>query len=61
MFFAPHYIYGEIVVGGSARAGTIGMTIPIPVPMAFHSFGGRMQSLFGDHHVHGLKGGVRFR
>ena len=29
---------------------------PIPVPMAFHSFGGWKQSLFGDHSVHGMEG-----
>jgi malonate-semialdehyde dehydrogenase (acetylating) / methylmalonate-semialdehyde dehydrogenase len=33
--------------------------VPIPVPMAFHSFGGWKQSLFGDTHIHGPEG-VRF-
>jgi malonate-semialdehyde dehydrogenase (acetylating)/methylmalonate-semialdehyde dehydrogenase len=33
--------------------------VPIPVPMAFHSFGGWKRSLFGDHYVHGPEG-VRF-
>ena len=37
----------------------VGINIPIPVPMAFHSFGGWKRSLFGDHHIHGLEG-VRF-
>lgn len=41
------------------RAGMVGINVPIPVPMAFHSFGGWKRSLFGDHHVHG-KEGVRF-
>jgi malonate-semialdehyde dehydrogenase (acetylating) / methylmalonate-semialdehyde dehydrogenase len=39
--------------------GMVGVNIPIPVPMAFHSFGGWKRSLFGDHHVHGMDG-VRF-
>ncbi len=41
------------------RAGMVGINVAIPVPMAFHSFGGWKRSLFGDHHVHGLEG-VRF-
>ena len=52
--------------GDSARSfsnriqvGMVGVNIPIPVPMAFHSFGGWKRSLFGDHHMHGLEG-VRF-
>jgi malonate-semialdehyde dehydrogenase (acetylating)/methylmalonate-semialdehyde dehydrogenase len=36
--------------------GMIGVNVPIPVPMAFHSFGGWKHSLFGDHHVHGTEG-----
>ncbi|MGD9597217.1 MAG: CoA-acylating methylmalonate-semialdehyde dehydrogenase [Steroidobacteraceae bacterium] len=40
-------------------AGMVGVNIPIPVPMAFHSFGGWKRSLFGDTHVHGPEG-VRF-
>ncbi len=43
----------------SAKAGMIGVNVPIPVPMAFHSFGGWKRSLFGDHYVHGPEG-VRF-
>jgi malonate-semialdehyde dehydrogenase (acetylating)/methylmalonate-semialdehyde dehydrogenase len=39
--------------------GMIGINVPIPVPMAFHSFGGWKDSLFGDHHIHGAEG-VRF-
>ncbi len=41
------------------QAGMVGINIPIPVPMAFHSFGGWKRSLFGDHAVHGPEG-VRF-
>jgi malonate-semialdehyde dehydrogenase (acetylating)/methylmalonate-semialdehyde dehydrogenase len=40
-------------------AGMVGVNVPIPVPMAFHSFGGWKRSLFGDHHIHGPEG-VRF-
>ena len=36
--------------------GMIGVNVPIPVPMAFHSFGGWKDSLFGDRHVHGTEG-----
>jgi malonate-semialdehyde dehydrogenase (acetylating)/methylmalonate-semialdehyde dehydrogenase len=42
-----------------AQVGMIGVNIPIPVPMAFHSFGGWKRSLFGDMAVHGMEG-VRF-
>jgi malonate-semialdehyde dehydrogenase (acetylating)/methylmalonate-semialdehyde dehydrogenase len=52
--------------GGAARefahaiqAGMVGVNVPIPVPMAFHSFGGWKRSLFGDMHMHGPEG-VRF-
>jgi malonate-semialdehyde dehydrogenase (acetylating)/methylmalonate-semialdehyde dehydrogenase len=52
--------------GGVARefvhriqVGMVGVNVPIPVPMAFHSFGGWKRSLFGDHHAHGREG-VRF-
>jgi malonate-semialdehyde dehydrogenase (acetylating)/methylmalonate-semialdehyde dehydrogenase len=40
-------------------AGMVGINVPIPVPMAFHSFGGWKRSLFGDHAMHGPEG-VRF-
>ena len=43
----------------SVQVGMVGVNIPIPVPMAFHSFGGWKRSLFGDLHVHGPDG-VRF-
>ncbi|HMH68443.1 MAG TPA: CoA-acylating methylmalonate-semialdehyde dehydrogenase [Pinirhizobacter sp.] len=41
------------------QVGMIGINVPIPVPMAFHSFGGWKKSLMGDHHAHGPEG-VRF-
>ena len=52
--------------GGVARAfarnihvGMVGINVPIPVPMAWHSFGGWKRSLFGDHHAYGEEG-LRF-
>ncbi|MEB0040854.1 MULTISPECIES: CoA-acylating methylmalonate-semialdehyde dehydrogenase [unclassified Pseudomonas] len=52
--------------GGIARAfartikvGMVGINVPIPVPMAWHSFGGWKRSLFGDHHAYGEEG-MRF-
>jgi len=42
-----------------ARIGMVGVNVPIPVPVAYHSFGGWKDSLFGDHHIHGPEG-VRF-
>jgi malonate-semialdehyde dehydrogenase (acetylating)/methylmalonate-semialdehyde dehydrogenase len=52
--------------GGTARefarrvqAGMVGINVPIPVPMSFHSFGGWKRSLFGDHHAYGEEA-VRF-
>ncbi|MFO1319451.1 MAG: CoA-acylating methylmalonate-semialdehyde dehydrogenase [Burkholderiales bacterium] len=41
------------------QIGMVGINVPIPVPMAFHSFGGWKASLFGDHHMYGPEG-VRF-
>ena len=41
------------------KVGMVGINIPIPVPMAFHSFGGWKRSLFGDQHMHGPEG-MRF-
>ena len=43
----------------NSKIGMVGVNVPIPVPMAFHSFGGWKQSLFGDHSMHGVEG-VRF-
>ncbi|HEX6113207.1 MAG TPA: CoA-acylating methylmalonate-semialdehyde dehydrogenase [Geminicoccaceae bacterium] len=43
----------------NVNIGMVGINVPIPVPMAFHSFGGWKRSLFGDHHMHGPEG-VRF-
>ncbi|WP_424933132.1 CoA-acylating methylmalonate-semialdehyde dehydrogenase [Amaricoccus macauensis] len=45
--------------GHEIEVGMVGINVPIPVPMAFHSFGGWKQSLFGDHHMHGPEG-IRF-
>jgi malonate-semialdehyde dehydrogenase (acetylating)/methylmalonate-semialdehyde dehydrogenase len=49
--------------GGAARrfqaevqVGMVGINVPIPVPMAYYSFGGWKQSLFGDAHMHGPEG-----
>jgi malonate-semialdehyde dehydrogenase (acetylating)/methylmalonate-semialdehyde dehydrogenase len=41
------------------QAGMVGINVPIPVPMAFHSFGGWKRSVFGPLNVHGSDG-VRF-
>ena len=40
----------------NVQIGMVGVNVPIPVPMAFHSFGGWKQSLFGDHSMHGMEG-----
>ena len=40
----------------NVKIGMVGINIPIPVPMAFHSFGGWKRSLFGDQHMHGPEG-----
>ncbi len=66
---AHEYANGTAVFtrdGDTARAfaqdievGMVGINVPIPVPMAFHSFGGWKSSMFGDHHMHGMEG-VRF-
>ena len=45
--------------GHRAQIGMVGVNVPIPVPLAFHSFGGWKRSLFGDHFMHGPEG-VRF-
>lgn len=64
-----NYANGVAIFTGSGHAarefqrrvkvGMIGVNVPIPVPMAFYSFGGWKDSLFGDHHIHGPEG-VRF-
>jgi malonate-semialdehyde dehydrogenase (acetylating) / methylmalonate-semialdehyde dehydrogenase len=41
------------------QIGMVGINVPMPVPMAWHSFGGWKRSLFGDHHAYGEEG-VRF-
>jgi len=63
------YANGTAIFTGSGQAartfqrnvhvGMIGVNVPIPVPMAFYSFGGWKDSLFGDHHIHGPEG-IRF-
>ena len=52
---------GEIARDFAQRVqiGMVGVNVPIPVPLAFHSFGGWKRSLFGDYHIHGPEG-VRF-
>ncbi len=52
---------GETARDFAARVkiGMVGVNVPIPVPTAYHSFGGWKRSLFGDHHMHGPEG-VRF-
>jgi malonate-semialdehyde dehydrogenase (acetylating)/methylmalonate-semialdehyde dehydrogenase len=49
--------------GGAARryqhdveVGMVGINVPVPVPMAYYSFGGWKASLFGDSHAHGMDG-----
>ena len=69
MINANQYANGTAVFtrsGGAARkfereieVGMVGINVPIPVPVAFFSFGGWRNSLFGDQHVHGMEG-VRF-
>jgi len=69
MINANPYANGTAVFtrsGGAARkfereieVGMVGINVPIPVPIAFFSFGGWRGSLFGDQHVHGMEG-VRF-
>jgi malonate-semialdehyde dehydrogenase (acetylating)/methylmalonate-semialdehyde dehydrogenase len=41
------------------QIGMVGINVPIPVPVAYYSFGGWKRSLFGDHHMHGAEG-LRF-
>jgi malonate-semialdehyde dehydrogenase (acetylating)/methylmalonate-semialdehyde dehydrogenase len=63
---ANPYANGTAIFTGSGEAartfqrqiqvGMIGINVPIPVPMAFYSFGGWKSSLFGDTHVHGPEG-----
>ena len=43
----------------NAKIGMVGVNVPIPVPVAYHSFGGWKRSLFGAHSIHGMEG-VRF-
>lgn len=69
LIHAHEYANGTAIFtrdGNAARAfsneievGMVGVNVPIPVPMAFHSFGGWKASMFGDHAMHGMEG-VRF-
>ncbi|MCW2925439.1 MAG: methylmalonate-semialdehyde dehydrogenase [Thermoleophilia bacterium] len=69
MVNASEYANGVAIFtndGGAARrfqheveVGMIGINVPVPVPMAYFSFGGWKASLFGDTHMHGMEG-VRF-
>jgi malonate-semialdehyde dehydrogenase (acetylating)/methylmalonate-semialdehyde dehydrogenase len=43
----------------SIKVGMVGVNVPIPVPVAYHSFGGWKRSVFGDQHMYGMEG-VRF-
>jgi malonate-semialdehyde dehydrogenase (acetylating)/methylmalonate-semialdehyde dehydrogenase len=66
MINANPYGNGTAIFTGSGEAarrfqrgvnvGMIGINVPIPVPMAYYSFGGWKDSLFGDKHVHGPEG-----
>ena len=63
---ANRYGNGSVIFtndGGAARrfeievqAGMVGINVPVPVPMAYYSFGGWKDSLFGDSHAHGTEG-----
>jgi malonate-semialdehyde dehydrogenase (acetylating)/methylmalonate-semialdehyde dehydrogenase len=63
---ANHWANGVAIFtndGGAARrfqhevhVGMVGINVPIPVPMAYYSFGGWKDSLFGDTHIHGREG-----
>ena len=43
----------------NVKIGMVGINVPIPVPVAYHSFGGWKASVFGDHGIYGMEG-VRF-
>ena len=49
---------GDAARDFSARVniGMVGVNVPIPVPVGYHSFGGWKDSLFGDHHIYGTDG-----
>ena len=52
---------GEVARSFTSRieVGMVGVNVPLPVPVAYYSFGGWRNSLFGDHHIYGEEG-VRF-
>jgi hypothetical protein len=43
-------------VGGAVNVGKVGINVPIPVPVAYHTFGGWKRSAFGDTNQHGMEG-----
>ena len=53
--------HGDTAIGLAARVnvGMVGVNVPIPVPVAYHTFGGWKRSGFGDINQHGMEG-VRF-
>jgi len=53
------FIAAFIKFASKANIGMVGINIPIPVPVAYHSFGGWKDSLFGSNNAHGMDG-VRF-
>ncbi|MBX2855417.1 MAG: CoA-acylating methylmalonate-semialdehyde dehydrogenase [Rhodobacteraceae bacterium] len=69
LIHAHEYANGTAIFtrdGDAARAfsqdievGMVGVNVPIPVPVAYHSFGGWKASIFAEHHMHGMEG-VRF-
>ena len=69
LIHAHEYANGTAIFtrdGDAARAfsqdievGMVGINVPIPVPVAYHSFGGWKASIFAEHHMHGMEG-VRF-
>jgi malonate-semialdehyde dehydrogenase (acetylating)/methylmalonate-semialdehyde dehydrogenase len=52
-------IFGPVLACVRVQVGMVGINVPIPVPMAWHGFGGWKKSLFGDMHAYGEEG-VRF-
>lgn len=50
------YIYAKADFARRINVGMVGINVPIPVPVAYHSFGGWNRSLFGDHAIYGPEG-----
>jgi hypothetical protein len=51
---------GARAFANNVKIGMVGINVPIPVPVAYHSFGGWKASIFGDPGIYGMEG-VRFR